>query len=150
MTEPRPDAIPEHGRIMAVDYGTVRLGIALSDGLRMAANAHEVIAANAPDLIERLMVIIDEYGVTAVVVGLPIALNGSDTSSTAGARKLAARFTVSFGVPVVLYDERFTTNVAERSLLAADTSRRKRRQMVDKVAAAVLLQGYLDHLAAVR
>jgi len=129
---------------MGLDYGTVRIGVALSDGLRLAAHPHEVIRSDDPQRDERLREIVVEYEVTGIVVGLPTSLDGSETTSAVGARRLAAHLESELDLPVVLSDERFTSKVAEAALLAADTSRAKRRQAIDKVAAAVMLQGYLD------
>ena len=139
-------SLPEDGRVMGLDYGSTRIGVALSDGLRVAANPHEVLESSDSGLDEHLGAIVTEYGVTLVVVGLPTSLDGTEHASAVGARGLAERISEAVAVPVVLYDERYTTKVAERTLLAADTSRRKRKQTIDKVAAAVMLQGFLDRL----
>ena len=144
MSETPAAAIPSTGRLMGLDYGTKRIGIALSDGLRLAAHAHDVLSANAPDFDRRVTAIVEEYQVSAVIVGLPTSLGGTEGISARGARKLAMRVGDALAIPVTLYDERFTTRVAERTLLAADTSRKKRKQSIDKVAAAVMLQGFLD------
>ena len=132
------------GRVMGLDYGSTRIGVALSDGLRLAAHPHAVVSAVAPDLVERLMAIVDEYQVSMIVVGLPTSLDGSEHAAAVAARRLAGRIEAALDVPVLFHDERFTSKVAEQALLAADTSRSKRRLTVDKVAAAVMLQGFLD------
>lgn len=144
MTHELPVDIPATGRLMGLDPGTTRVGVALSDGLRLAAHPHTVIAARASDLLDQLTQIVDEHGVVAVVVGLPRSLDGTEGVSAAAARSFAARVGEHLAVPVHLYDERYTTKVAEAALLSGDTSRRKRKQRIDKVAAAVMLQGFLD------
>lgn len=146
MSDAQGASLPAEGRVMGLDYGTTRIGIALSDGLRLGANAYRVIEAGDPDLDRQLAGIVDEYGVTVVVVGLPTSLDGSERRSANGARAMAERLRESLQLPVVLYDERFTTKMAEQTLLAADTSRRKRKLTIDKLAAALMLQGFLDHL----
>ena len=143
-------SLPREGRVMGLDYGTTRIGVALSDGLRLGANPHMVISMEDQDLDTQLARIADEYAVTVVVVGLPTSLDGTEHASADAARGLADRVRDAIDLPVVLYDERYTTKVAERALLAADTSRRKRKQTIDKVAAAVMLQGFLDRLAGHR
>lgn len=150
MSNPDLSDLPAHGRVIGLDPGTVRIGLALSDGLRLAAHAHVVLDANARDLMEAIEAIVDEYGVTVGVVGLPTSLDGSDTPSTAVARSFAERVDAALDIPIVLYDERFSSKIAERALLSADTSRAKRKQSIDRVAAAVMLQGFLDRLTAQR
>ena len=131
------------GRTMGIDYGHKRVGIALSDGLGMAAYPCEVLAAG-PGLETRLVELAHENGVTRVVIGLPVSLDGSEGASAKDARRFAERVSALLDVEVVMYDERFTSKIAERVLLEAGTSRTGRRSRVDKVAAAVMLQGYLD------
>ena len=131
---------------MGVDYGHKRVGIALSDGLGIAAHPFDVLEAGA-GLQRRLAALVSEHDVTRVVIGLPVSLDGSERASARGARRFAERVGASLDVEVVLYDERFTSRIAEGVLIAAGTSRAGRRSRVDKVAAAVMLQGYLDRRA---
>ena len=145
MAEPGRTGRPT-GRTMGVDYGHKRIGIALSDGLGIAAHPFEVLNTG-PGLGGRLAALVDEHDVKRVVVGLPISLDGSEGASAKHARRFARRVDALLDVEVVLYDERFTSRIAEGALLAAGTSRADRRKRVDKVAAAVMLQGYLDHQA---
>lgn len=144
MTDERPVDLPAAGRLMGLDHGSTRVGVALSDGLRLAAHPHTVIPAADPDLLAEIASIATDHGVVAIVVGLPRSLDGTESASAAAARDFAERLRSAVELPVHLYDERYTTKVAEAALLAADTSRRKRKQRVDKVAAAVMLQGFLD------
>ncbi len=133
---------------MGLDLGTKTIGVAVSDGLRISATALETVrrtrfAADA----ERLEEIIAGRGIAAIVLGLPRNMDGSEgprcQSTRAFARNLAARI----AQPIAFWDERLTTVAAERALLAADSSRKRRRQVIDKVAAAYILQGALDRLA---
>jgi putative Holliday junction resolvase len=136
------------GPLIGLDLGTKTIGIAVSDGLRISATALETMrrAKFSADA-ARLEEIIAGRGITAVVLGLPRNMDGSEgprcQSTRAFARNLAARI----GQPIAFWDERLTTVAAERALLEADSSRKRRRQVIDKVAAAYILQGALDRLA---
>ncbi len=134
------------GRIMGLDYGTRRIGVAMSDALRMTAQPFTVLEADSASLDAMFRALIDENDVELIVVGLPLNLAGADTQSTEGARRLATRVGELSGLPVTLADERFTTKTAEQSLIGANVRRQRRKQLVDKVAAAVMLQHYLDGL----
>lgn len=129
------------GRILALDPGTKRVGVAISDALGITAQPLEVIAADRA--LERISELIDEYDVEQVVVGLPISLDGSEGSSAAAARSLGEKVRRSVPIPVAYVDERFTTRTAEASLIEANVRRRRRKDVVDKVAAAVILREYL-------
>jgi len=139
------------GPLMGLDLGTKTIGVAVSDGLRMTATALEIVRRTklATDA-ARLEEIIAGRGIGAVVLGLPRNMDGSEgprcQSTRAFARNLAARI----AQPIAFWDERLSTVAAERALLAADSSRKRRRQVIDKVAAAFILQGALDRLAALR
>ncbi len=130
------------GRVMGVDYGTKRIGVALSDGLRVAAHPYAVIEARGA--VARLVEIIEAEDVAHVVVGLPTGLGGNEGASATGARALADELRKLIGVPVSMADERFTSKIAERALLEGDVSRGDRKERIDKVAAAVMLQAVLD------
>ena len=139
------------GPLIGLDLGTKTIGVAVSDGLRMTATALETVrrtkfAADAA----RLEQIIAGRGIAAIVLGLPRNMDGSEgprcQSTRAFARNLAARITQ----PIAFWDERLSTVAAERALLEADSSRKRRSQVIDKVAAAYILQGALDRLAALR
>ena len=127
---------------MALDHGTVRIGVAISDALRITAGPLTVLeAATALDDIRAL---VDEYQPAVIVVGLPVTRSGEEGQAAERARAFADRVGELTGVPVELVDERFTTHTAEQALLEAGVRRRDRRQNVDKVAAAVILRHYLD------
>ena len=139
------------GPLMGLDLGAKTIGVAVSDGLRISATALETVrrtrfAADAA----RLEEIIAGRGIGAVVLGLPRNMDGSEgprcQSTRAFARNLAARI----AQPIAFWDERLSTVAAERALLAANSSRKRRRQVIDKVAAAFILQGALDRLAVLR
>lgn len=129
-------------RILGIDYGTKRVGLALSDGLGLTARPLEVVPRN--DLRDALRRLADEYAITKVVVGLPTGLSGFEGSSAEGARLLGAEVAETLGVSVEYVDERFTSRMADDALLEAGMKRRDRKETVDKVAAAIILQTYLD------
>lgn len=134
-------------RTMGLDVGSKTVGIALSDALGWTAQGLETLKINEEKNefgFEQIGKIIKEHEVSKIVVGLPKNMNG-----TIGPRGEASQFYASelerrFGLPVVLWDERLTTMAAERVLLEADVSRKKRKQVIDKMAAVMILQGYMD------
>lgn len=129
-------------RYLGVDYGTKRIGLAISDGLGLTARPLEVVAR--PDLETALRRIIDQYPVAEVVVGLPTALGGHEGESATAARALGEEIGELLAVPVRYVDERFTSRIAESVLLESGMKRRDRKATVDKVAAAIILQTFLD------
>ncbi len=148
MTGPQRDDAPEAaGRVLGIDPGERRVGIALSDSGRVIASPLEVIDRRRIDVAERVAELCSKYDVATIVVGLPIGLSGTEGPAAVRARELGRRVTTSTGHDVVYWDERFTTVTAEASLLEAGMRRDQRRERRDMVAAAVILQSYLDHNA---
>lgn len=129
-------------RILGVDYGTKRIGLAISDGLGLTARPLDVVPA--AQLEDHLRELRDEYQFTRVVMGLPTGLSGSEGDSAQRARELASKIGELLDLDVVLVDERFTSRMAEGVLLESGMKRRDRKETVDKVAAAIILQTYLD------
>ena len=129
-------------RYLGVDYGTKRIGLAISDGLGLTARPLEVVPRG--DLEPTLRSLADEYDLDGVIVGLPTSLAGGESESAVGARDLGREIEELLGVAVEFVDERFTSRIAENALLEADMRRRTRKETVDKVAAAIILQTYLD------
>lgn len=133
-------------RFMGLDVGEKTIGVALSDELGWTAQGLEVIRRQAlEDDLARLRSLTQEYGVTEIVVGFPKNMNGTVGPSGENCLALAEVVKVELGLPVHMWDERLTTVSAERTLLEADVSRKKRRQVVDKLAATFILQGFLDY-----
>lgn len=132
-------------RIMGLDVGDRTIGIAVSDAMGWTAQGVEVIRRTslAKDL-SRLRELITVHEVTSFVVGLPKNMNGTIGPQGEKVLEFAERLKQTFALPVVLWDERLTTVAAQKTLIAADVSRAKRKQVVDKMAAALILQGYLD------
>lgn len=131
-------------RVLALDHGARRIGVAVSDPLGFTAHPRPPLDASGDDLLERIRNLVTELGVERIVVGLPVGLNGSEGRAAAAARAFAAEVEQATGLPTELYDERFTTVLAERALIEAGWRRRRRRRVRDGVAAAVFLQDYLE------
>ena len=131
---------------MAIDWGQRRIGIALSDESRAIASPHKVVQ-RAGSLDRDLECIVDltrENSVSLVVFGLPVRLDGSMGPEASGVLEVAEKLGRKIDVPVKTWDERFSTVEAERALIGGNVSRKKRRGLVDQVAAALILQAYLD------
>lgn len=135
------------GRIMAIDLGEKRIGIALSDPERFLAKSHAVIkrTSRAADF-AKYQNIIAEQKVTLVVMGLPLYSDGSDSDQTRWVRHYSAELAENLTVPVVLQDETDTSIRAEKSLIARGASRKKRKANLDAVAAAFILENYLERV----
>ena len=134
-------------RIMGIDYGTARIGVALSDELQMLAHpAETILLAKGPDPLGRIETLAREKNVETIVVGLPRHMNGSDGISAEKARKFAEQLRAKVTCAVRMWDERLSTVAAHRSLREAGKSTRQTRGYVDQVAAQILLQSYLDSL----
>lgn len=132
-------------RLMGLDYGDKTIGVALSDELGWTAQGLEVIRRKSPaDDLERLREIAERYEVAEIVVGLPKNMNATIGPRGEICIAFAQTLQETLKLPVHLWDERLTTVSAQRTLLEADVSRKKRKQVVDKMAAALILQGYLD------
>jgi len=129
-------------RVLVVDYGAKRVGLAVSDPLGLSARPLSVVPRSSA--VVNVMNLVKELDVGTIVVGLPTGLSGGEGTSASEARKLADELGTATGVDVVLLDERFTSRMAEEKLVQTGMKRRERRQKVDKVAAAIILQDYLD------
>ncbi|MDR3320883.1 MAG: Holliday junction resolvase RuvX [Synergistaceae bacterium] len=138
------------GRIIALDIGTVRIGVAASDPLGTFAQGVAVLQA-AGEWMDELSAIVEEYGARTIVVGMPRRTDGTDGPEAGRARNIMESLSERFeGVGVISWDERFTTAIATRALIEADVSRKGRKAQVDKVAAVLILQNYLDSQRASR
>lgn len=135
-------------RIMGLDVGDKRIGVALSDPLGWTAQGHSVLQRSSPSRdFDYLSQLCTEWQVEKIVVGLPLNMNGSIGPRAELVKGFAAELSRATGLVVELWDERLSTRSAEQILLAADVSRRKRKQVIDKLAAVTILQGYLDNRA---
>jgi putative holliday junction resolvase len=142
-------ALPGRGRLLGLDVGTGTIGIALCDADWTIATSAELIrrAKFAVDL-ERIRGMAAAQRAKGMVIGLPLNLDGSDSPRTQSVRAFA-RNLGPLGLPILLWDERWSTQAVTRTLIEADTSRARRAELVDKMAAAYILQGAIDALAGV-
>lgn len=133
--------------VMGLDVGTVRIGIALSDALHLTAQPHSVlIRKSLEDDLRSIETLVGQEGVDKIIVGWPRTLRRKTSASTLEAEAFAEALRERLArVSVELWDERLTTVQAEATLLEADVRRKKRKQTIDKIAAALMLQNYLDH-----
>jgi putative Holliday junction resolvase len=130
--------------VLGLDLGQARIGVAISDPDRRVAVPLGTIRTGAPDDVRAVAALVREHGVSEVVVGLPLSLSGGRGPAAEHARIFAALLGEVVGVPVRLQDERLSTVEAERRLEEAGARGRGRRRAVDRVAATVILQAYLD------
>lgn len=131
-------------RYLGLDPGTRRIGVAISDELGIIASPLVVIDRTREPVAERLRAICVEYDINTIVVGLPMTLAGEEGPAAADARRFGAWAADTTGVAVEFADERYSTVVAEEALIEGGVRRDARRETKDKVAAAVMLQGYLN------
>ena len=135
-------------RILALDHGTVRIGVAVSDELKMIAQPLEFIPAEPfSAFLERLKVILREKEVEMILIGMPRNMDGSYGPAALKVQAFVATLKNAITVPVKTWDERLTSVMANRMLIEANVRRENRKSKVDKMAAAILLQSYLDSLA---
>lgn len=136
-------------RVLAIDHGTKRMGIALSDPTGMIAQPLEYISAEPfANFLARLKELIREKEVDLVLVGLPRNMDGSYGPAALKVQEFVSVLKETIGVPIRTWDERLTSAQANRFLLQADVRRKDRKEKVDKAAAAILLQSYLDSAAS--
>jgi putative Holliday junction resolvase len=139
--------LPPAGKLLGLDLGTKTIGVAVSDGLRYTATPLETIArtkftADAA----RLLALIAENQAVGLVLGLPLNMDGSEGPRAQSTRAFARNLALKTPLPVVFWDERLSTSAVTRMLIEADTRRERRTEVVDKLAASYILQGFLDSL----
>jgi putative holliday junction resolvase len=141
-------SLPAKARLIGVDLGAKTIGLAISDVERRLASPLKTLprGAFARDA-DALTAIFAEFDVAGIVLGLPLDLNGRDNPRAQSTRAFAYNLSKRTSLPIAFWDERFSTAVVTRSLIAHDVSRARRAQVVDKMAAAYILQGALDRLA---
>jgi len=143
--------LPPRGALLGLDLGTRTIGVATSDPDRRLATAVETIARTRfSDDARRLMALAAERKAVAIVLGLPINMDGSEGARAQSARSFARNLARLTELPIALWDERLSTAAAERELIAADMSRARRKAVIDQHAAIFILQGALDRLAHIR
>ena len=134
-------------RIMGLDVGTKTIGVAISDEMGWTAQGIETIKINPDDEnsgVDRIKELVNQYDVTKIVVGFPKNMNNTVGPRGEACQAFAEKLKEELDLPVVLWDERLSTMEAERVLLTGDVSRKKRKKVIDKMAAVMILQGYLD------
>ena len=143
------DSLPDGGRLAGLDVGTKTIGLAYCDAGWTIASAAETIRRTkfAADL-AALREVIAKQAIAGLVIGLPLNMDGSDSPRTQSIRAFARNLD-ALGLPILLWDERWSTDAVTRTLLTADTSRARRAELVDKMAAAYILQGAIDALAGI-
>lgn len=134
-------------RIMGLDVGEKTIGVAVSDSLGMTAQGVDVIRRSNPhDDVVRLHEMAQKYEVEHIVIGFPKNMDGTIGPRAKQCERFASELKRRLELPVTLWDERLSTVSAERTLIAGDVSRKRRKRVIDKVAAALILQTYLDAL----
>jgi putative pre-16S rRNA nuclease len=145
--EDLPAGLAPEARLLGLDVGTKTVGIALSDVTRSIATPYDTLrrtkfTADA----KRIAELVEEFDVGAIVIGLPINLDGTEGKRAQSTRAFVRNLGGHVAVPLLLWDERLSTAAVERLLLEADASRKRRAEVIDRMAAAYILQGALDRL----
>jgi putative Holliday junction resolvase len=135
-------------RFLGLDIGTKTIGLALSDVLGMIATPTETLRRGKfMDDSKKLLAMIKQHDVGVLVLGLPLNMDGSEGPRCQSVRQFAANFLAVQDIDIVFWDERLSTVAAHRVMIDADLSRKRQAEVVDKMAAAIILQGFLDHLS---
>jgi len=147
MQDDSSPTLPASGKLLGLDLGTKTIGVAVSDGLRFTATPLETIrrtkfTADA----ERLVELIGDNDAVALVLGLPLNMDGSEGPRAQSTRAFARNLGQKTALPIFFWDERLSTSAVTRMLIEADTRRDRRAEVVDKLAASYILQGFLDRL----
>ena len=139
--------LPAGARLLGLDVGSKTIGLALSDTRRVIASPLETIRRRRfRDDLAHLLALIERHGVGGLVIGLPLALAGGDTPRTQSVRQFARNVLAARELPIAFWDERLSTAAVTREMIAHDMTRKRRAEIVDRVAAAYILQGFLDFL----
>ncbi len=131
-------------RIMGIDHGAVRVGIAISDPMQIIARPYKVIINN-DDLFNEIINIIKEENIGKIILGLPLNLDGEDTQKTKEVRNFAEKLKKDISIPVILWDERYTTVEANEALQKMGYNIHDSKDVIDKVAASLILRNYLEN-----
>ena len=140
-------ALPTHGALMGLDFGEKTIGVAVSDTLRQVATPLETVRRKKFQAdAARLLDLAATRGICGIVLGLPFNMDGSEGPRCQSTRAFARNLSGLTALPIAFWDERLSTVAAERALLEADTTRKRRAEVIDHVAAGYILQGVLDRL----
>lgn len=138
-------SLPAHGPLMGLDLGTKTIGVAVSDIQRVVATPVETVKRKKFSLdAARLLALVAERNIAGIVLGLPRNMDGSEGPRAQSTRAFARNLAPLTDLPIGFWDERLSTVAAEKALLEADTSRKRRAEVIDHVAASYILQGMLD------
>jgi putative Holliday junction resolvase len=129
---------------MGIDHGAVRVGIAISDPMQIIARPYKVIINN-DDLLDKITNIIKKENIGKIILGLPLNLDGKDTQKTNEVRDFAEKLKKDISVPVILWDERYTTVEANEALQEMGYNIHESKDVIDKVAASLILRNYLEN-----
>jgi len=141
--------LPAAGRILALDLGAKRVGAALCDEMRVTVRALEALQRKSwKDLLLQVKKLVSELDAVGLVLGLPLNLDGTESESSADARRLARNFSLSLVIPVFLQDERLTSVAAEENLRDRGVNDKERKELIDSEAAAVILEDFLSVASA--
>lgn len=141
--------LPREGRLLGLDLGTKTIGLAVSDVTRLVASPLETIARKKfTQDAQRLITIIAEQEIAALILGLPINMDGTEGPRAQSTRQFAANLLLKTEIEIAFWDERLSTQAVTRTMIEADLSRSRRADLVDKMAASYILQGALDFLRA--
>lgn len=148
MTEENPlAAIPPSGKILGLDLGTKTIGVAISDAMRYSATPLETIKRTKfTQDAERIVALVAENQVVAILLGLPLNMDGSEGPRVQSTRAFARNLAPRINLPIAFWDERLSTSAVTRMMIEADLRRDRRAEIVDKLAASYILQGALDRL----
>ena len=135
-------------RLIGLDLGTKTIGVSMSDSSRIIASTFETIKRKKTKLdIERILEICDEFKISGIVLGYPINMNFTEGPRSQSTMSFAKLLELRTNIPIILWDERLSTSAAEKVLISADLSRKKRKDVIDKLAATYILQGILDRIS---
>lgn len=145
--EPQPtaDVVPTEGRLLGFDYGSKRIGVAVTDATQMIASPMETYSLRAGHLDDRYFrELVTEHRAVGLVVGLPVHMSGDEGQKAREAREFGGILRKLTELPVVFWDERYTSAIADEYMLAAGLSHKRRKNLRDRLAAQILLQSFLD------
>ncbi len=135
-------------RLAGLDFGTKTIGVALSDtGQSIASGLETIKRTKFKNDAARLLEIADEHDIAAFIIGLPLNMDGTQGPRVQSTKAFARNLAQLTDIPLIFWDERLSTQAAERTLLEADSSRKRRKEVIDKMAATYILQGALDRLS---
>ena len=147
ITTSAPAPLDTPGRLLALDLGAKRIGVAVSDELRITTRPLPVISRPSwKELLRQVDGLVQSYEAKGLVIGLPLRIEGGEGAAAEGVRAMAEKFRLSLSVPIYLQDERLTTFAADSDLKAAGRNERERKRDVDSEAAAIILRDFIDRM----